>query len=362
MKPFSTVESAIAWAEPQDWCQQMAGCIQDKGYHAEGNVWPHTQMVLRQLEKHSRWAGLPQPDKETLIAAALLHDSGKPATTVEEDGKITSRGHSGAGARLARKILRDLGMPLAERERIVQLVLSHGWPPHIVDQAQPEMEVIRTAWLCRNDLLSALTWADATGRTGTGTGFLDAIALWEDLARELDCWDHPLPNANPEAKMLAFEGKDIRFYSPREDYRGHMILMSGLPGAGKDTWLRKNCPDTPVVSLDVLRDEMEVDPTDQQGPVIVAAREEMRQHMRQGSTFAFNATNVTRAMRSRWIRLARDYNYRIRIVYIEPDLATIIQRNSQRPDPVPESVVLRLLEKLDAPCTSEAHEVQLLPL
>jgi predicted kinase len=107
---------------------------------------------------------------------------------------------------------------------------------------------------------------------------------------------------------------------------------------------------------------MEVDPTDQQGPVIAAAREAMRQHMRQGSTFAFNATNVTRAMRSRWIRLARDYNYRIRIVYIEPDLATIIKQNSQRPDPVPEPVVLKLLEKLDAPCTSEAHEVQLLHL
>ena len=67
-------------------------------------------------------------------------------------------------------------------------------------------------------------------------------------------------------------------------------------------------------------------------------------------------------MRSRWIRLARDYNYRIRIVYIEPDLATIIKQNSQRPDPVPEPVVLKLLEKLDAPCTSEAHEVQLLHL
>jgi tRNA uridine 5-carbamoylmethylation protein Kti12 len=73
-------------------------------------------------------------------------------------------------------------------------------------------------------------------------------------------------------------------------------------------------------------------------------------------------TNVTREMRSRWIRLARDYHYRIRVVYIEPDLATIIEQNRQRPDPVPESVVLKLLEKLDPPCTSEAHDLQLLPL
>ena len=107
---------------------------------------------------------------------------------------------------------------------------------------------------------------------------------------------------------------------------------------------------------------MEVDPTDQQGPVIVAAREAMRQHLRQGTTFAFNATNVTREMRSRWIRLARDYNYRIRIVYIEPVLATIIEQNSQRPNPVPESVILKLLEKLDPPGANEAHEVQLFPL
>ena len=77
-----------------------------------------------------------------------------------------------------------------------------------------------------------------------------------------------MPNANPEAKLLAFEGKDIRFYNPREDYRGHMILMSGLPAPARMPWLRRNCPDTPVVSLDALREEMEVDPADQQGPVM----------------------------------------------------------------------------------------------
>ncbi len=362
VSPFSTVESTIAWAEGQTWCRDMAACPQDKNYHAEGDVWTHTKMVMHQLEKHPRWGGLSQTDRETLTAAALLHDSGKPETTTKVEGKLTSRGHSRVGARLARKILRDLSMSLSERERTVQLVLCHGWPPHIVDQSQPEMEVIKTAWLCRNDLLSALSWADATGRTGKGTGFPDAIALWEDLARESNCWDHPMPNANPEAKLLAFEGKDIRFYNPREDYRGHMILMSGLPGAGKDTWLRRNCPDTPVVSLDALREEMEVDPADQQGPVIAAAREAMRQNLRQGTPFAFNATNVTREMRSRWIRLARDYNYHVRIVYIEPSFATILEQNGQRPNSVPESVILRLLEKLDPPSANEAHEEQLFPL
>ena len=29
--------------------------------------------------------------------------------------------------------------------------------------------------------------------------------------------------------------------------------MSGLPGAGKDTWVRTNLPDWPAVSLDAVR-------------------------------------------------------------------------------------------------------------
>jgi predicted kinase len=44
-----------------------------------------------------------------------------------------------------------------------------------------------------------------------------------------------------------------------------------LPGSGKDTWLATNAGDAPVISLDDLRAELDIDPAGQ-GPVIAAAR------------------------------------------------------------------------------------------
>jgi predicted kinase len=45
-----------------------------------------------------------------------------------------------------------------------------------------------------------------------------------------------------------------------------------LPGSGKDTWLATNAGDAPVISLDDLRPELDINPADAQGPVIAAAR------------------------------------------------------------------------------------------
>ncbi len=40
--------------------------------------------------------------------------------------------------------------------------------------------------------------------------------------------------------------------------------MSGLPGVGKDTWLARSRPELPVVSLDAVREDLDVDATDNQ--------------------------------------------------------------------------------------------------
>ena len=89
--------------------------------------------------------------------------------------------------------------------------------------------------------------------------------------------------------------------------------------------------------------------------VIQTAREQCREHLRAGRDFAFNATNTMALTRKRWIGLFAAYSAWIEIVYVEPPLATILAQNKQRPDPVPESVILRLIEKLEPPTVTEAH-------
>jgi len=148
-------------------------------------------------------------------------------------------------------------------------------------------------------------------------------------------------------------------YTPHEKYKCTVTMMSGLPGAGKDTWLGIHQPNLPVVSLDNIRAAMEIDATDEQGSVIQAAREQCREHLRAGRDFAFNATNITRQTRRRWIDLFADYGARIEIVYIEPPLENIRQQNKNRPNPVPEGVIFKLVEKLEPPQINEAHAVRL---
>src|SRR5437016_4865825 len=144
---------------------------------------------------------------------------------------------------------------------------------------------------------------------------------------------------------------------PHEEYRCTVPLKSGLPGAGKDTWLAKHRPTLPIVALDAIRDALDIEATDNQGEVIQTAREKCRVHLRAGQNFAFNATNITRQMRQRWIDLFADYGARIEIVYLEPPIDTILAQNKHRTHPVPEKVTLRLVEKLEPPTVTECHSL-----
>ena len=125
--------------------------------------------------------------------------------------------------------------------------------------------------------------------------------------------------------------------------------MSGLPGAGKDTWLAKHRPALPVVALDAIREALEIEATDNKGEVVKLRARNAGSILRVGQSFAFNATNITRQIRQRWIDLFADYSARIEIVYVEPPVATILTQNKRRTSPVPEKVILRLLEKLEVP-------------
>jgi predicted kinase len=135
--------------------------------------------------------------------------------------------------------------------------------------------------------------------------------------------------------------------------------MSGLPGSGKDTWLARNRTDLPVVSLDDIRGELDVEPTDDQGTVVQLARERCREFLRARTSFAFNATNILKQTRQRWIDLFVDYNARIELVYLEPPFDRLLRQNKNRQNPVPEQVVRKLASKCEPPTWTECHALLL---
>jgi putative nucleotidyltransferase with HDIG domain len=356
----------LTWSEAQSWAREMAACQQDAQWHAEGDVWTHTKMVCAELERLAEWPSLDRAAQLKLLFAALFHDSGKPATTAldPETGRTRSPKHALVGAEIARRVLRELGCDLRTREDIVSLVRYHGRPPYLLEKENPEREVISLSWLVNNRMLYLFALADTRGRLATEMSHPEEnLHLWKLVADDHACFERPYAFANDQARFLFYRGQlSSLHYTPHEKYRCRVTLMSGLPGAGKDTWLACHHPDLPAVSLDAVREELDVDATENQGQVIQTAREQCREHLRAGRDFAFNATNTTSLTRKRWIDLFADYGARIEIVYLEPSLETVSEQNRQRPHPVPGGVIARLVEKLEPPTWAEAHGVTFVDL
>lgn len=294
----ATNASIIDWAEEQPWSREMAACQQDSEWRAEGDVWTHTKMVCRELERLTEWATLDRLTQIKLLLTGLFHDAGKPATTVldPESSRTRSPKHALVGAGLCRDVLREIGCPLDIREEIVSLVRFHGRPAYLLEKKSPEHEVISLSWLVNNRLLYLVAVADTRGREAVETRRPEEnVQLWKLVADECHCFNGPYAFANDHARFLFYrEELSSLLYVPHEQFRCTVTLMSGLPGAGKDTWLSKHRPTLPVVALDVLRESLDIQATDNQGAVIQAAREQCREHLRASRSFAFNGTNITR--------------------------------------------------------------------
>jgi predicted kinase len=356
---ISSILEILGWAAEQPWARAMADCSQDAGWHAEGDVWTHTRLVVAALEELPAWSFLDRDTQSKLAFAALFHDCGKPVTTQVDPltGRTHSPKHAPLGMEIARRALRDLGCDLVVREEIANLVRYHGRPAHLLEKPDPAHELISLSWLVNHRLLYLLALADTRGRrTVEQARPEENLELWRLVAEENGCFDQPYAFANDQARFMFYAGKlSSLHYTPHEDYCCTVTIMSGLPGSGKDTWLATYRPELPVVSLDELREEAEVAPTDDQGEVIQLARERCREHLRAGRHFAFNATNTIRQTRKRWVDLCADYGARIELVYLEPPLPIILEQNARRARPVPTRAIERLIDKLEPPTLTESH-------
>jgi predicted kinase len=340
----------------------MRDCPQEPQYHAEGDVWTHTRMACDVLASLSGFRERSRDEQALLFTTVLLHDMAKPACTrLDLDGRISSRGHARRGAIQARELLWHLGAPFAFREQVAALIRHHQVPFHLFDDPDPVRKAITVSQTARCDLLTLVAESDARGRIcEDGDRLLDAIALFGEQCRELGCLADRYAFPSEHARFLYFRtpGRDPT-YDAYDDTRSEVVVLSGLPGAGKDRWVRETLPGWPVISLDAIRRELAISPLDDQAAVVHQARELARGYLRRGERFAWNATNLSRDMRARCIDLCADYWARVRIAYVEVPEARLFAQNDEREHPVPRSAIERLLRRWEAPDLTEAHQIEL---
>lgn len=351
---------------------KMSGTPQQTEWHGEGDVWTHTKMVCEQLVRLDGYRKVSLRQRQELFIAALLHDIAKPNTTRLMDGRLTAPRHGPVGAQMVRKLLwqeYDLaGTVEAQqmRETICLLIRYHTMPANAMKKDDPERYLRRIAanGLLVPDfnirMLCLLAMADVKGRIATDTRELsDMVQLCTEQAEESGCLNRSYAFPDAHTAHAYFSGRNIQpGTSLFDDTWGEVTMLCALPGTGKDTWIGKHCVNQPVLSLDAIRREYRIKPTDDQGQVIQEGRQRARTMLASHQPFVFNGTNVTDMMRSKWIQLFENYHARVRIVYLETGWQENLRRNAARTESVPETVIDGLLEKMTPPEPIEAQTVE----
>lgn len=347
-----------------DWVRDMQGVPQDPVYHAEGDVETHTRMVLDALQELDSFKALPEQDQHILLAAALLHDVEKRSTTVvEADGRVTSYKHARKGELSSRSILYlDVLTPFPMREQVAKLVRHHGLPLWVFDKPDPRKAVIEASLEVDTHLLAILAQADVLGRTCEDKeDLLYSIELFIELCREHDCYGKPRAFTDEFSRFFYLQREDVApDYAAFNDTKFEVVLMSGLPGSGKDMYINFNLSDWPLVSPDDLRREMKIKPNDKSGAgkVMQRAKEKAKEFMRIHKSFIWNAANITRLTRQQLIDLFLSYGAYVKIIYLEAPFEMLQEQNRNKEQPVPPEIMVKMLAKMEVPSLLEAHTVE----
>lgn len=114
----------------------LIGVQQNPTYHAEGDVWTHTMMVLDEAAKLREQTANPY----WFMLSALTHDFGKALCTEEKDGVLHAYQHETKGVPVAETFLRRITSEGKLIEYVLNMVLLH-MKPNTVAGAQSAEKV-----------------------------------------------------------------------------------------------------------------------------------------------------------------------------------------------------------------------------
>tara|TARA_R110000796_G_scaffold248124_2_gene374553 strand:- start:11220 stop:12353 length:1134 start_codon:yes stop_codon:yes gene_type:complete len=366
--PYYNIDKGIDWEGIErdfDWFRDMADTPQDEIWHAEGNVQIHTKMVVEALLGLEEFQTLPEYFKNIMVAACLMHDIEKRSTTTTEkrNGRmcVVAPRHAQKGEKTTRNILyKDLNVPFGTREQICALVRYHGTPLWGIDRSNYHQTLAGASLRVSPALLALIARADVMGRDCPDKDeLLFDIEIFEESCKGMDCYYSEAKFKSDLGRYYYLNKGGYIDYEPFDESKFTVFMLAGIAGSGKDTFIKKNYPELPMISLDEIRREMKIKPTDKKGNgrVIQEGKERCKVLMREHKDFVYNGTNITRDNRGKWISLFEEYGGKVVIEYIEVPYKTLISQNHNREYKVPENVINKMVNKLEIPFHEEAVSI-----
>lgn len=348
---------------------------QNPKWHQEDLVSIHTENVVNEMyklipytEKDMVMSDMRHQRRLVMVAAALFHDIGKGATTKWSEEKNTweSKRHTPVGEQITRRLLWDEDFFV--REKICSLVRNHMKPLYVYDSEEPVRDVIFLAEepVSIEDLLILKT-ADCSGAIQTEDDrWRDKLEYLRQFAIDYNCLNAPYKFINDYSRFEFFHNQTMDYPTELYDSSNNgdftVYFMIGLPGAGKDTYIKNNFPNLPTVCRDEIRTEIGIKGEKpmgnkkQESEVTRIQNERILEYARKRKSFVINATNLKKMYRDDFKGMLIPYNARIEYVYVEaPDFNSNLER---RKDTIPQDVIKRMRENFEFPRPNEAYAIR----
>lgn len=330
---------------------KLGECQQNPKWHSEGTALQHTKLAYDKL--------MSEVFKDTdeifhefdscedlmiLCAAVVLHDIGKGATTtLGKDGKWHAYGHEIEGEKIARVLLWDEDITI--REMICSIIRYHMEPLRIFESKNWVSKMIEIGARIPWKFVYYVKMADLLGSIqengGTVKEDLMKLDLIKTAAKTLNIWHKQYP---PHDYQNIVKYLSTREYFPWKTNHNETspiaVVMIGLPGAGKNTWIDNHIEEYPN-AVQISRDDIRVElgfcepgekylgDANEETQVTELYNKKLENAINEKRNIILNNVHLKKKYRETTISILRKAGYFIEYVYVE---APTLEENYKRRD------------------------------
>lgn len=352
----------------------METCPHSSKWHKEGGPMEHTKCVLNNMiwilsnggfAYHK--ANVSSTNVKVLLLAALFHDIGKPACTIEKNGDYSAPMHGETGSGITRRLLFDEDIKI--RERVVFMVRKHMTMHNIQLYKNPEKIKRTLVDFTKNwdmwdgddvwSMMCILCLCDEMG------SFRFDETMFEKYDRQMKLMELRNEYGVTAQYMSNYDVSFTDFSEPKFTDPINVYVMIGFAGSGKSTYIKNHLGDIPVVSRDIMRADMgfckhgekKILSKENENAVTVALEKKMCEYAEAGQDFVIDNMNLKLSYRLDYHTLLSPIRkIKWHYIYVEaPTIEDVVKRRESDFGESADKIVSGMVERLEFPYSWEYH-------